>query len=122
MDMMCFYDAQLSASTYCGLFNPATRKPYCTYYSFFAFGKLYRLGTQVACSCDQENLYMLAATDGTKHGFLLANLGEATEVETNLPEDMTVSIIDEQHMLEKVALKPSKFPIQKNQVVFIETA
>jgi len=121
MDVMCYYDAQLSVSVFGGLFNPLTREPFCTYYSFYAFGKLYQLGTQVTCSCDQEGLYMLAATDGTKHGFLLANLGEDTEVETNLPDDMIVSLIDEAHFLQKVYFNPAKFSIKKDQVVFIET-
>jgi hypothetical protein len=40
-------------------FAPLTYEPVSTYYSFVAFGCLYRLGTQVKAeiSCDQSGLY-----------------------------------------------------------------
>ncbi len=120
MEMMCFYDARIGHSVYGGLFSPLTYEPMCTWYGFKAFGKLYGLGKQAACSYEQEGLYVLAATDGQRRGTVLANLGEETKISTNLSPSMKAYVIDEEHFFEEVQINVQEFSIQKNQVLYIE--
>lgn len=120
MHMMCFYDARIGISLYAGLFNPLTLQPFCTYYGFKAFGKLYELGTQIKSECDGQGVYVTAATDDKKKGVLVVNLGEDTKITTNLNEDMTVYLIDEEHMFEETNLNATEFVLKQHQVVYIE--
>lgn len=120
MDMMNFYDGRIGQSVYGGLFHPMTYKPLCTWYGFKAFGKLYALGQQVSCEWEKENLYVLAATDGTKKGTIIVNLGEDTEVATNLDSAMTAYLIDDDSFMEKTDIDVTHFKIKTNQVLYIE--
>jgi len=73
VDMACFYDAQISAGPYSGLFDPCSYLPYPAYYAFVAFQRLYRLGKQVALTADTDALCAVAATDGGKGCIVIAN-------------------------------------------------
>ena len=102
MSVMCYYDARVDISVYGGLFNPLTYEPYCTYYSFKAFGNLYTLGNQIESVGDGEDgLYAMAATDGKKKGILIANIGDKKSIKTNLDRGYTAYLIDEKHFLTK---------------------
>jgi len=118
VDMLCYYDARIGASSYGGMFNPINFKPFCLYYGFKAFGELYALGSEVECDLEGENLYVIAATDGKTCGVLIANTDKAQTITTNLCE-FEVYIVDEAHNLEKVELDSNRFTIEQNQVVYI---
>jgi hypothetical protein len=120
-DMLCYYDSRMLASAYGGLFAPLTYAPVCTYYSFFAFGELYALGTQVETSCDDTKVYALAATNGEKKAMMIVNTDEKDkEITLNLDGEWTVSLIDKEHLLERVEYDPSRFVLKTNQVAFLE--
>ena len=61
LDSAMFYDARCGVGMYSGLFNCYTYEPLPTYYTFLAFGELYRAGTQVTCDVQGESTYALAA-------------------------------------------------------------
>ena len=118
-DMLCYYDAQLSTSVYGGMFNPLTREPFCLYYGFKAFGELYKMGSQVEATLDEENIYAVAAEGDGKRGVLISNIGEERVLHTNLDSDMYVYLIDENNMMTRTDLNPTRFTINTNQVVYI---
>jgi len=120
LDMMCYYDARISLGAYGGLFNPMTHKPLCTYYGFKAFGNLYRLGTEIETISDNENVYVLGATDGKESGVLITNIGEDTEIHTDFSKNATAYIIDKEHLYEKADIDLTSFELKKNQVIYIE--
>ena len=119
---MCYYDARIGTSIYGGLFNPLTYGPFCTYYGFKAFGKLYALGTQVACSTDNPAVYATAATDGKTNGVLIANTGEATQILCPFTGKTTAYLIDEDHFMTETEINASDFVLEANQVIYIEEA
>ncbi len=119
VEIMCYYDARIGHSVYGGLFNPLTYQPFCTYYSFKAFGELYALGTEVAVDYERDGkLWALAATDGEKRGVLITNLGDSRELETNLA-GMKVARIDSEHMMTDVELDSAKFTLNRYETVYI---
>ena len=121
--LLCYYDARIGHSSYAGLFDPVTRKPFCLYKSFVAFGEMYAMGHQVACEWDDRKMYAVAATDGEKKAVLIANTsGYDRAVTTNLGRDMKVYLIDEEHLYEATDLDPASFTVKGNQVVFIKSA
>ena len=118
-EIMCYYDARMSPSVYGGLFNPMTHKPVCTYYSFMAFGELYRLGNCVKCECD--GVYSMAATDKCgKNAVLLANTLEDTEIVTDLDSNFKAYLVDEENFLTQTCFDGKKINLKKNQVVLIK--
>ena len=121
MSMMCYYDARIAVSPYGGLFNPLTLEPFCTYYGFKAFGKLYALGTQVECSTDGEDLYALAASDGKTGGIVISNLGEGCEINIPLKNNANAYLIDEDNCFAEIKINENSVVLEKNQVIYIET-
>ena len=121
MSMMCYYDARVGISVYGGLFNPMTYEPYCTYYSFKAFGKLYAMEDQIEVTGDfDDGLYAMAATNVKEHGILITNIGEEKEIETNLGRGYTAHRIDEQHFMTKVRVSVKKFKLKQYDTLYIE--
>ncbi len=121
MSMMCYYDARIDISVYGGLFNPLTLEPFCTYYSFKAFGKLYAMGNQVEVTGELgDGLYAMAATNGTKHGILITNIGEEKEIETNLGRGYTAHVIDEKHFMTKKRISVKNFKLKQYDTLYIE--
>ena len=121
MSVMCYYDARVDISVYGGLFNPMTYEPYCTYYSFKAFGKLYALGDQIEIIGDlDDGLYAMAATNGIEQGILIANVGEEKEIETNLGRGYTAYLIDEKHMMTKKRLSVKHFKLKQYETLYLE--
>lgn len=119
-DMLCYYDARYTPGRYGGFFHPMTRKPCCTYYAFVAFGKLYALGTQVACDCDAEGVYCLAAKGENGRAMLVANIGsEDQQIATNT-EGGKVYLIDEDHFLTLTDRNSANFTLKENETVYIE--
>ena len=120
MSMMCYYDARFGTSVYAGIFNPLTRKPFCTLYSFVAFGELYRLGDEVEVAGEGEGLYAIAATNGEERGVLIANIGEERTVTTNLEEGYTVYLIDFDNHMTPVELDYNCFKLAENQTLYLK--
>ena len=119
-NVMCYYDAKFGMDPYAGLFNPLTFEPFCTYYSFKAFGELYNMGTEIACSSDNPSVYALAATDGKKIGILISNIGEDTTLTLETNDSYTVYLIDEDHMMEKIDIDLTGYALKQYQVLYVE--
>lgn len=120
MSMMCYYDARLGISMYGGMFNPMTYEPLCTYYTFKAFGNLYKLGTQVAAKSGSKDVYVLAATDGEKYGVLISNTGKDTEIKLDAGKKMCGYLIDEDNYYKETDLDTASFTLKENQVIYLE--
>lgn len=120
MQVMCYYDARFNTSMYAGLFNPLTAKPFCTFYSFAAFGELYRLGAEVQVEGWGDGLYALAATNGEEKGILITNIGETKSVTTNLENGYTVYKIDFDNHMTPVELNYNDFEIAKFATLFLK--
>ena len=76
LDKAMYYDAY-PARRYCGLYTFPGYRPTKTYYSFYAFNRLYRLGDCVGVKVfGEEQASAMAATDGKNKAILLANYSE----------------------------------------------
>ena len=119
-DMLCFYDARMDGGTYGGFFNSLTCKPYSTYYSFKAFGKLYGMGNEVVCESDTPKLYALAAVGDGKQGMLITNTTDQRQtVETSM-DGAAVYIIDGDHHFTLTDWASASFTLEKDQTVYLE--
>ena len=75
VDMLMYYDARPSCMN--GLFSTdIVSDKLKGYYSFYAFNKLYRLGTAVEAKSDTENLYVCAATNDTEAAVMLTHYSD----------------------------------------------
>ncbi len=123
-DMLMFYDSRLQASTYGNFFAPLTYEPVSTYYAFAAFGELYTLGTEAACTIDEprNGLYALAATDGENKAVLIVNFSEERrEIALDAAGTQSVYLVDHDHMLTKTDYAPNTFALEPNQVVLVKS-
>lgn len=77
-----FYDARCDVSIYSCMFNPLTREPFPTYYSFVAFSELYGRENQVEVTAQIPGVYACAAKDST--GCLVVANTTDEEVEYSL--------------------------------------
>ena len=121
-DILCYYDARVGASVYGGMFQPISLEPTPLYYSFAAFGELYRLGTQAECTYEQKDgVYALAAMGEGKKAVLFANSSaEDVQVEANLAPSMTAYAIDEEKKLDLALVNPKKFTLKAGTVVLFK--
>ena len=121
-DMLCYYDARIGSSIYGGMFNPITYEPFCTYYSFYAFGQLYQLGNWVESSVDAKNVYVLAATDGNERALMISNIsGADVEITTDFSDEMEIYAIDEKRHFVLTDLNADSFTLPNNTVYFIKS-
>lgn len=120
MELMCYYDARMTASVYGGLFSPVVCEPRPTYFSFKAFGKLYEMGNQIEILSSSEKVYVLGAKSLDKKGLIIVNLGDDTEIKTNINEDMVAYVIDDDKKLEKIDLNINNFVCKKDCVIYLE--
>ncbi len=134
-DMLMFYDAQVLMSSWNNLFVP---KPMTThgagrdvdvlkgYWALYAWNKLYKAGTQIACSSD-EDIYCTAALD--KNGDVLIyisfyNDDEGFDRTPPLPAKVTIDlpgmhlselrIVDDTHDLDTAEAQGNSFVMQGN--------
>ena len=124
-DILCYYDATVGAfwcHPYAGMFNPITYEPWPLYYSFAAFGELYRLGNQAECAYEQKNgVYALAAMGEGKKAVLFVNSSaEDVQVESNLAPSMTAYAIDGEKKLDLALVNPKKFTLKAATVVLFK--
>jgi hypothetical protein len=85
-----------------------------------AFNALYQLGTQVESQCNEDRLYVLAASNGNKHAAIIVNLTgkkQALTIEGIDWKNARYSLIDQDHLLSWI---PNANEIQNNDVVLIE--
>ena len=121
MTMMNFYDARITTSDYCGLFDSRFRCPMATYDAFLTFGELYALGTQVEVQGAGDGLYATAATNGKDNAILLANIGEAKEISLNLSGKYFAYSITDDTRMKPVEINPAAFKMEKDTVAFFTT-
>ena len=124
-DMLCYYDAKLSAGTYSGFFAPLTLELTCTYYAFAAFGELYTLKDQAFCEIEgkeeKEGFYALAATDGEKKAIMIVNHSEeCRQICLDVDDGFSVYVLDQDHYLTKADLSASNFTMEANQIMLIK--
>ena len=120
-DMLMYYDARyVSISAYGGFYDLNTFEPSNIYYAFKAFGELYALGNEAECSCHEDGIFALAATDGEKRSMILSNINADTEVGVELPDGFAVYVIDKNNLFIKTDLDPKKFTLKENTVAIIK--
>ena len=73
----------------------------------------------MACSCDNDRVFSVSATNGEKSALLLTNLGEETIVQLNEAE-YTAYLIDEDNTFEKMDVANGGFAVKQYQTVYIE--
>ena len=78
------------------------------------------MGTEVEVKGEGERLYALAATDGEAKGVLIANIGEARTVTTNLEEGYTVYKIDFDHHMTPVELDYNSFEMAQYETLLLK--
>ena len=119
-DLACIYDMRISGPDYSAFFDAKTKLPHQTYYTFVAFNALYKLGTQIECSCDTDGVYAVAATNGKQHALMISNISgnaHALEIEGADLTKARFSYIDDRRML---SWAPNASELKNNSVVLIE--
>lgn len=119
-DVCCIYDMRTNTAPWCPLFDIRTHTPIHGFYAMKAFNRLYELGTQVETLCDNDRLYVVAATDGEHHAIMLSNLTKETQNLEIKGVDLTNAkfyVIDETRMLTEA---PNTDRINNNEVFLIE--
>ena len=119
-DILCIYDARMQGGTFSALFDGNIAKPFPTYYSLVGFNLLYKLGTQVELLNDTEGLYAVAASDGTRHAVMLANLSgteQTLDFEGACLKNARIYVTDE---LRAMSWAPNADSIPNNSVMIIE--
>ena len=120
LDLLVFYDARKGGSPYSGLFDPYTFKPWHAYYSLVAFDQLYKLGNEVYTQCDNDGLYVVAASNGKQSAMLLSNIS-GKEIGLNI-EGVDLSAA-RYHVIDQPRLLSWSAPVNKienDQVILIE--
>jgi len=131
VDMLFYYDTRPSAFN--GIFNFYDCKPLKTYYVFLMFSWLYKLQTQINTSCDDENVYVLAAGSRNECGIMITYYSlddEAGEKELvintgeEIDTEFDVILLDKNTNAEKTETIHSKsgkvkITVSNNAVVYL---
>ena len=126
LDMMMYYDA--APAIWNGMFDYYTVKPLKGYYPFVFFNKLYKMGTCIESSSDDENIYTVAAR--SKKGKIGIMVSYYTN-EENMPEKTLtlpgflisgkVFLLDDEHNAEEIGdLWENSITMKPNTVIYIE--
>lgn len=91
IDGSMVYDARFGIGPYCVLFNPATSLPYPAFYGMKAFNELYKRGNQVLLTCDQEEVYAVAAA-GEADGYIV--IDNYTQKDISISLDLQKEIVE----------------------------
>ena len=119
-DLCCIYDMRTNTAGYSALFDVRTAKPFHGYYAMVAFNALYQLGTQVEAISEDPKLYAVAASDGSRHAMVLANLTGAKRKLTLEGVDLQSAryhVIDQERLL---SWAPNASTVDNNTVVLVE--
>ena len=116
-----YYDAY-PARRYCGLYDFPGYRPTKTYYSFYAYNRLYRLGGCVGVKVfADEQVSAMAATDGEAKAILLANYSDKEQhilldlEGVDEKTEFTLYVIDENRTYEKLL---RVFPSESGKLSF----
>ena len=132
IDMMMYYDAR--PSEWNGLFDFYTLTPIKGYYAFYTFANLYEMGNQVESECDDENVYVVAATGNGKHGIAITYYSEndndgakkiALNVEGFDATKLKLCLVDEKSTYApmstyKIENNTVTMWLERNSIVYIE--
>ena len=69
---------------------------------------------------DNENVYVLSATNGETSGILIANIGEDTNICINSDKSFKAFLIDESHHFVEVEIDSKSFTLKENQTIYLE--
>ena len=116
--MLMYYDARMTSSLYCGMFDCRFRRPVSTYDAFLSFGHLYALGEQVKVEGAGDNLFVTAAKGVDGKAVLLANIGEAREISLDLSGEYFAYVVKNDARMERVEIDPASFAMEKETIVF----
>ena len=100
-----YYDAY-PARRYCGMYYFPIYKPTKTYYSFYAFNRLYKLGNCVGTRIFKDSgISACAATNREERAVLLSNYSKAEEkISLTLDGEYDTYLTDKDHTFEKNAI------------------
>ena len=118
LHMLMYYDARMTSSLYCGMFDCRFRRPVSTYDAFLAFGHLYALGEQVKVEGAGDNLFVTAAKGADGKAVLLANIGETREISLDLSGEYFAYVVKNDARMERVEIDPASFAMEKETIVF----
>ena len=119
-----YYDAY-PARRYCGLYHFPSYRPTKTYYSLYAFNRLYRLGECVGTKVFKDSgISACAATDGKKRAILLSNYSKSEEsIALNFEGQYDTYLTDKDHTFEKNILvcKANELTLPAYSTVLLES-
>ena len=132
VDMLMYYDARPTAFN--GLWDMYTYGELKGYYAFYTFANLYDLGTQVQSSSDDDNVYVVAASNGEKTGAIVTYYAEndnengknvEIEIEGKDMSSAKIYIVDESNTyapLTKYQFADNKLSLrmERNTILYIE--
>lgn len=129
VDMLMYYSGQTSASTYNGLFESGTARPYKVFYVFCAFNELYKMGEQVAVNGMPEGVSCVAARDGAGCAFMLVNRGAGTAISLDLvgtdAKEFEISRINESESFENtVTVKAAELvslSVARDEIILVKS-
>ena len=141
-DIAAYYDAQMSPHQWWkGLFAPGESTvffqgaepviPRKGYFAFKAFNALYSLGIQTAVSCDADDIYALAASNGKSHAVLLSNYRNKDAESVTLQSEFLgytggackMYVLNEDSDLQQITTPenvPKRLILEPNTVLLIE--
>ena len=88
IDMLMYYDARPCAMN--GMWDFYTFRPLKGYYPFYIYANLFELGSSVAYTTDDPDIYITAATNGEKSGAMIVYYAED---DSKMGKKVTVSLI-----------------------------
>ncbi len=129
VDMLMYYSGQATASSYNGLFESVTARPYKVFYVFRAFNELYKLGTEVAVEGATDKLRCVAARGEDGVAVMLVNRGEQTQISVDLlgteAKEFSVFRINENEEMDKeytvTAKELAALSVAHDEIVLIKS-
>ena len=119
-----YYDAY-PARRYCGMYYFPSYKPTKTYFSFYAFNRLYRLGNCVGTRIFKDSgVSACAATNGEDRAVLLSNYSKTEEkINLTLDGEYDTYLTDKEHTFKKNAIgyTGGEITLPAYSVVLLET-
>ena len=132
LDMLMYYDARLNTG-FNGLFAPYTYKTLKSYYALTNFTSLYELKNEVYSESDDNELYVIAASDGEKeraiftfYNFELTRGYEKLEIEIkNRAKKYRMLLLDKDNTLNEIPYEENgddlTVSIKPDSIVYIES-
>ncbi len=120
-DMCMYYDSRYWSS-YCGYVNPINMEPFKAYYSFYTFGRLYALGTQVETVVEGANVYALAAKGEEGRAAVIVN-HSAQDAELSIEgigDGAKCYIVDENNDFAPCQVDLSALTLPASAILYIE--